>query len=71
MSTPDDDGEIYQHEESEPAHAVIFPWFTEALGLVVFFLLSRTFEALPYTAVLFVIGNGDWGDERRLFRPTI
>ena len=43
-------------EEFEHAHAVLFPWFVEAVGLVVFFILARYVHGLPYTAVMFVVG---------------
>lgn len=45
-----------EEEELEPAYAVLFPWFSQAVGIVVFFLLTRYMDALPYTAVMFVIG---------------
>ena len=41
----------------EPALAVIFPWFSEIVGVIVFFILSRYLRRLPYTAVLFIIGT--------------
>jgi NhaP-type Na+/H+ or K+/H+ antiporter len=44
-------------EEVEPSVAVLFPWFTELLGVVVFLLLTRYAHALPYTAVLFLLGT--------------
>lgn len=54
-----------EEEENEPSLAVLFPWFTEAVGVVVFFILSRWIKALPYTAVMFVIGAGmGLGSER-------
>lgn len=46
-------------EESEPAYAVLFPWFAETMGLVVFYLLTRCryLEALPFTAIMFILGT--------------
>lgn len=38
------------------AYAVLLPWFVQALGIIVFYLQTRRFHALPYTAVLFVLG---------------
>jgi hypothetical protein len=35
---------------------VLLPWFFLALGLVVFYLISRWLHFLPYTAVVFVLG---------------
>lgn len=44
-------------EHIEPAYAVLFPSFTLTLGVVVFFILSRYLKALPYTAVMFLLGT--------------
>eukprot|EP00550_Attheya_septentrionalis_P004727 CAMPEP_0198294114 /NCGR_PEP_ID=MMETSP1449-20131203/20770_1 /TAXON_ID=420275 /ORGANISM="Attheya septentrionalis, Strain CCMP2084" /LENGTH=100 /DNA_ID=CAMNT_0043993973 /DNA_START=29 /DNA_END=328 /DNA_ORIENTATION=- len=44
-------------EEVEQAVAVLFPWFIELLGVVAFLLLTRYAPALPYTAVLFLLGT--------------
>jgi NhaP-type Na+/H+ or K+/H+ antiporter len=41
----------------KPYYALLFPWFITALGIVVYFLLSRYVHALPYTAVLFLLGT--------------
>ena len=43
------------HEE--PSYAVLFPSFTLTIGFVTFFILSRYLRALPYTAVMFLIGT--------------
>lgn len=40
-----------------PAHAVLFPAFCLTLGVAVFYFLSRYLQALPYTAVMFLIGT--------------
>lgn len=45
-------------EDAEPDSAILFPWFAEALGLLVFFILTRYLNSLPFTAVMFVIGMG-------------
>jgi FtsH-binding integral membrane protein len=44
-------------EEEEAAYALLFAPFTLAVGVVVFFVLSRYMKALPYTAVMFLIGT--------------
>ena len=44
-----------QHEP-EPALAVLFPWFSEIMGIVIFYLLARFWKSLPYTAALFIVG---------------
>jgi len=51
--------EVEHHEEGEihDAYAVLFPWFTEAVGVFAFLLLTRKLHALPYTAVMFLVGT--------------
>ena len=45
-----------EYEYIQPAYGVLFPWFVEALGIVVFFLLSRYAPVLPYTGICFIVG---------------
>mmetsp|Transcript_26723 Transcript_26723/g.44147 ORF Transcript_26723/g.44147 Transcript_26723/m.44147 type:complete len:1003 (-) Transcript_26723:215-3223(-) len=45
-----------QETEIRSTYAVLFPWFAQILGVFVYFLLSRYAHALPYTAVMFIIG---------------
>ena len=45
-----------EEEEIEPAYAILFPWFVEILGVVVFFLSTRYFTLFPYTANMFLLG---------------
>jgi NhaP-type Na+/H+ or K+/H+ antiporter len=42
----------------EPEDAVLFPWFVQILGVVVFFILARAkwIGMLPFTAVMFLLG---------------
>ena len=45
------------HDSSHAAvHAVLFPWFAQIIGIFVYYFLSRYAHALPYTAVMFVMG---------------
>jgi len=44
-------------EHSEPGHAVLFPSFALTLGVLVFYLLARYAHALPYTAIMFLLGT--------------
>lgn len=46
-----------KNEETEPSRAVLFPWFAEALGIIVFFLTTRYVLILPYTAIMFILGT--------------
>jgi NhaP-type Na+/H+ or K+/H+ antiporter len=50
--------ELYADEEEiQPAQAVLFPWFAQALGIITFYILSRFAPWLPYTGVLFLLGT--------------
>jgi len=44
-------------EEAEPYYAVLFPWFTELLGIIVFLFVTRYCKVLPFTAVMFLLGT--------------
>mmetsp|Transcript_8996 Transcript_8996/g.13898 ORF Transcript_8996/g.13898 Transcript_8996/m.13898 type:complete len:907 (-) Transcript_8996:63-2783(-) len=47
------------HEESQTEReidAVFFPWFAQILGIAVYYLLSRYARAIPFTAMMFLIG---------------
>lgn len=49
--------ELAEHEDAHAAvHAVLFPWFAQIIGIFVYYFLSRFAHALPYTAVMFVMG---------------
>lgn len=49
-----EEGEL--HEEEREAYAVLFPWFAEIVGVFAYYVLSRYCHALPYTAIMFVVG---------------
>jgi NhaP-type Na+/H+ or K+/H+ antiporter len=44
--------------DGEPMDAVLFPWFVQILGVLVFYILARTkwIGMLPFTGVMFVLG---------------
>jgi NhaP-type Na+/H+ or K+/H+ antiporter len=46
-----------QTTEIEPSTAILFPWFSEALGVIVFFLTTRFLRTLPFTAIMFLLGT--------------
>ena len=51
--------ELAEHEDAHghgAVHAVLFPWFAQTIGIFVYYFLSRFAHALPYTAVMFVMG---------------
>mmetsp|Transcript_27066 Transcript_27066/g.40073 ORF Transcript_27066/g.40073 Transcript_27066/m.40073 type:complete len:877 (-) Transcript_27066:218-2848(-) len=39
-----------------PYTAVLFPWFVQLLGVVVFYIITRVISAIPYTAIMFLLG---------------
>jgi hypothetical protein len=43
-------------EEAEPAVAVLFPWFSLAIGTFAYLVLTRLLPWFPYTALMFVSG---------------
>ncbi len=48
----------YKKEKSpKPYYAILYPWFITAMGLVVFYILTRYMHSLPYTAILFLLGT--------------
>jgi len=50
--------EKYKKEKPpKPYYAILYPWFVTALGLLVFYVLTRYIHAIPYTAVLFLLGT--------------
>lgn len=46
-----------EESQSPPVYAVLFPWVVQALGVVLYFLLSRGLHAVPYTGCLFILGT--------------
>lgn len=45
------------HEEILDPYAVLFPSLIMTFGVIVYYLLSRYLHALPYTAVMFLLGT--------------
>jgi len=48
--------EAFQLDQADPAHAIIFPWVTQVVGVCVFFLLTHFEMRLPYAAAMFLFG---------------
>lgn len=46
----------YSNYNSEPQHALIYPWVVQILGVIVFFALHHFEWPIPFAAVMFVIG---------------
>jgi NhaP-type Na+/H+ or K+/H+ antiporter len=47
-----------EEEYGEPKEAILLPWFVQILGVLVFFMLTRTkwIGMLPFTAIMFLLG---------------
>ncbi|KAL3769325.1 hypothetical protein ACHAWO_007524 [Cyclotella atomus] len=43
-------------EQEYSVYAVLYPWFVEIIGVFAYYFLSRYLHALPYTAVMFIVG---------------
>ena len=43
-------------DDERAVYSVLFPWFAEIVGVFVYFFLSRYLHAIPYTAIMFVVG---------------
>jgi len=48
---------VLVEEELEPATAVLFPWFSEVLGVLTVYVLTRYCRALPSMAIMFALGT--------------
>jgi F0F1-type ATP synthase assembly protein I len=46
----------FEQKESSSDDTVLFPWFAQIIGVLIYYFLSRYVHSLPYTAVMFVIG---------------
>jgi NhaP-type Na+/H+ or K+/H+ antiporter len=44
-------------DAAEPGTAILFLWFIELFGILIFYVLSRHFSFLPQTAVMFLMGT--------------
>jgi NhaP-type Na+/H+ or K+/H+ antiporter len=54
----DDDAAASGEEDyTSQVYAVLFPWFVQAMGIVLYYLLTRVMHAVPYTALCFIIGT--------------
>ena len=57
-----DGGDGVHDEEGDGSHeehsvyAVVYPWVVQAVGIVVYFILTRYVHVIPYTAVMFILG---------------
>jgi len=43
-------------DELHTSSAILFPWLTSLVGIVIYYVLSRYAHGLPTTAVMFLIG---------------
>ena len=39
-----------------PVYALLYPWFTQTIAILIYYILSRYLQFLPYTAIVFLLG---------------
>lgn len=37
-------------------YAILYPWFTQTIAILIYYVLSRYLQFLPYTAIVFLLG---------------
>ena len=47
---------LIEDEVETASRIVLFPWFAEALGIIIFYLTTRYSLVLPYTGIMFLLG---------------
>ena len=40
----------------DPTYAILYPWFTQTIAVLIYYVLSRYLTFLPYTAIVFLLG---------------
>ena len=58
----EEEGELYYNddiddEKNNPVYAILFPFFTQTLAIIIYYLISRYIKVLPYTALVFLLGT--------------
>ena len=44
------------HTTVDPTYAILYPWFTQTIAVLIYYVLSRYLTFLPYTAIVFLLG---------------
>jgi hypothetical protein len=45
-----------EDHDQHPYYALLLPWFSVAVGIIVFYVQTRHFHLFPYTCVMFLMG---------------
>lgn len=57
----EEENELYyndiDNENNNPVYAILFPFFTQTLAIIIYYLISRYIKVLPYTALVFLLGT--------------
>ena len=60
LSSEEEDELYYNNidnENNNPVYAILFPFFTQTLAIIIYYLISRYIKVLPYTALVFLLGT--------------
>jgi len=57
-----EEDELYYNDDTDdennnPVYAILFPFFTQTLAIIIYYLISRYIKILPYTALVFLLGT--------------
>ena len=44
-------------ENNNPVYAILFPFFTQTLAIIIYYLISRYIKVFSYTALVFLLGT--------------
>ena len=56
-SEEENDSYYIDDENNNPVFAILFPFFTQTLAIIIYYLISRYIKVLPYTALVFLLGT--------------
>ena len=60
LTLSSEENELYYDdidENNNPVYAILFPFFTQILAIIIYYLISRYIKILPYTALVFLLGT--------------
>ena len=60
LTLSSEENELYYDdidENNNPVYAILFPFFTQTLAIIIYYLISRYIKILPYTALVFLLGT--------------
>ena len=57
LLSEEDESYDIDDENNNPVYAILFPFFTQTLAIIIYYLISRYIKVLPYTALVFLLGT--------------